>query len=150
MVPDRGPSGREGDDFVHLGRLDNQVKISGYRVELGEVEEALRSCPGVADAVVVARTNAPPPSWRPSTPETLPTPPAVGGFAGTAARLHGARTLLRLPELPRNLNGKTTARPSRPPWTRPAGRIRPAPPDPARPAPAPAAPPASRKEPGDV
>ncbi|MFK0050140.1 non-ribosomal peptide synthetase [Streptomyces sp. NPDC090741] len=37
-----------------LGRRDNQVKIRGHRVELGAVESALRSCPGIRDAVAVA------------------------------------------------------------------------------------------------
>ncbi|GHF48580.1 amino acid adenylation domain-containing protein [Amycolatopsis bartoniae] len=37
--------------LVHLGRLDQQVKVRGYRVELGEVESALRSEAGVTDAV---------------------------------------------------------------------------------------------------
>src|SRR5574337_1295876 len=37
----------------YLGRIDRQVKIRGNRVELGEVENALVSVPGVADAVVV-------------------------------------------------------------------------------------------------
>jgi len=40
--------------LVHLGRKDFQVKIRGNRVEVGEVEEALRALPGVADAVVAA------------------------------------------------------------------------------------------------
>ena len=40
------------------GRLDHQVKIHGYRVELGEVEAALRSHGGVHDAVVLAREDA--------------------------------------------------------------------------------------------
>nr|WP_307820397.1 amino acid adenylation domain-containing protein [Streptomyces sp. MC1] len=39
--------------LVHLGRLDEQVKVRGYRVELGEVEAALREQPGVHDAVAV-------------------------------------------------------------------------------------------------
>ncbi|HEV7991818.1 MAG TPA: AMP-binding protein, partial [Gemmatimonadaceae bacterium] len=38
-----------------LGRADDQVKVRGYRVELGEVEQALRSHPGVEHGVVVLR-----------------------------------------------------------------------------------------------
>ncbi|CAN5199686.1 hypothetical protein BH11MYX1_BH11MYX1_24220 [soil metagenome] len=36
--------------YVIDGRLDDQVKIHGVRVELGEVEAALRAIPGVRDA----------------------------------------------------------------------------------------------------
>jgi amino acid adenylation domain-containing protein len=35
-----------------LGRLDTQVKVRGFRVELEEIEKRLAQCPGVADAVV--------------------------------------------------------------------------------------------------
>ncbi|MET3498385.1 amino acid adenylation domain-containing protein, partial [Variovorax boronicumulans] len=38
-----------------LGRNDHQVKIRGFRVELGEIEAALQACPGVREAVVLAR-----------------------------------------------------------------------------------------------
>lgn len=39
------------------GRIDDQVKLNGYRVELGEIECALRSQSGVRDAVALAREN---------------------------------------------------------------------------------------------
>jgi len=38
-----------------LGRIDHQVKIRGHRVELGEIEQVLRSQPGVETAVAVLR-----------------------------------------------------------------------------------------------
>ena len=37
-----------------LGRNDRQIKISGKRIELDEIEHIIRAVPGVADAVVVA------------------------------------------------------------------------------------------------
>jgi len=40
--------------FHHLGRIDNQVKIFGQRVELEEVEAHLRSVSGSEDVVAVA------------------------------------------------------------------------------------------------
>lgn len=43
-----------------LGRADHQVQIHGYRVELGEVESALRTLPGVRHAVAaVVGASAP-------------------------------------------------------------------------------------------
>jgi amino acid adenylation domain-containing protein len=46
------------DDGVYsfLGRLDNQVKVNGYRVEPGEIEAVMRRHPAVDEAVVVPWT----------------------------------------------------------------------------------------------
>jgi D-alanine--poly(phosphoribitol) ligase subunit 1 len=35
------------------GRRDTQVKLHGYRVELGDIESNLRALPGIRDAVVI-------------------------------------------------------------------------------------------------
>ena len=37
------------------GRIDNQVKLNGYRIELGDIESNLRALPLVRDAVVLPR-----------------------------------------------------------------------------------------------
>ncbi|MEU1130690.1 amino acid adenylation domain-containing protein [Streptomyces sp. NPDC005900] len=43
--------------LVHRGRLDQQVKFRGYRMELPEIEAKLRAAPGVEDAVVVHQAS---------------------------------------------------------------------------------------------
>ena len=44
---------RPGHGFVVIGRNDRQVKVRGFRTELGDIEQALRSAPGVVAAVAL-------------------------------------------------------------------------------------------------
>lgn len=46
----------EPDGLVFLGRADEQVKLGGRRIELGEVDAALQALPGVAGAAAAVRT----------------------------------------------------------------------------------------------
>ena len=50
-----GDTGRYWSDgnIEFLGRLDKQVKINGYRVELGEIESAAKLCEGISDAAAI-------------------------------------------------------------------------------------------------
>jgi D-alanine--poly(phosphoribitol) ligase subunit 1 len=44
----------EDGDFMYCGRVDNQVKIQGFRVELSEIEYHLRNSPGNPNVVAIA------------------------------------------------------------------------------------------------
>lgn len=70
FVPDPyGPAGatmyrtgdlvrRDPEGLLHyLGRIDDQVKVNGLRIELAEIDAVLAGHPGVAEAVTVARSD---------------------------------------------------------------------------------------------
>ncbi|MFD0438497.1 Pls/PosA family non-ribosomal peptide synthetase [Streptomyces chartreusis] len=46
----------EPEGLVFLGRADEQIKLGGRRIELGEVDAALQALPGVAGAAAAVRT----------------------------------------------------------------------------------------------
>lgn len=48
------PSG----DFVFVGRIDNQVKLRGFRIELEEIEQALAAHPAIGGAVVTIEAGS--------------------------------------------------------------------------------------------
>src|ERR1700735_1425245 len=44
--------------YEFVGRVDQQIKIRGFRVELGEIEAHLNRLPGVRECAVVLKTDA--------------------------------------------------------------------------------------------
>ncbi|HVS00501.1 MAG TPA: amino acid adenylation domain-containing protein, partial [Thermoanaerobaculia bacterium] len=51
----RHPSG----ELEYLGRIDQQVKLRGFRIEPAEIEAALMAIPGVREAAVILRDDLP-------------------------------------------------------------------------------------------
>ena len=47
------------DEIEYLGRTDQQVKLRGFRIDLGEIESTLRRCKGVGECVVLIQELAP-------------------------------------------------------------------------------------------
>ncbi|VXA93691.1 Amino acid adenylation protein [Aeromicrobium sp. 9AM] len=47
----------DGEGLVFVGRADEQIKIGGRRIELGEIDSALLGLPGVAAAAAAIRTT---------------------------------------------------------------------------------------------
>jgi amino acid adenylation domain-containing protein len=94
--------------LVHLGRSDQQVKVQGYRVELGEIEAALRDQEAVRDAIVLAL----PGSGGTTELEAVCTGSGLEPdrlLKAVAGRLPGymvPRRLSVLDALPLNVNGK--------------------------------------------
>ncbi|MFE2752598.1 amino acid adenylation domain-containing protein, partial [Actinosynnema sp. NPDC059335] len=102
-------------ELEHLGRVDHQVKVRGFRIEPGEVESALTALPAVARAVVVVREDRP--GDRALVAYAVPRPGAV--LDPTAARAALAATLpahlvpdavVPLEALPQTPNGKLDRR----------------------------------------
>jgi amino acid adenylation domain-containing protein len=105
-----------------LGRADHQVKVRGYRVELGEIEAALGRHPAVRQAVVVVREES-------QGSAQLVAYVAAAGHAAGALRATLREELpeymvpslfVLLPELPLTPNGKIDRKALPPPVPGPA------------------------------
>ncbi|WP_115537982.1 non-ribosomal peptide synthetase, partial [Frankia canadensis] len=123
---------RPDGSLAFAGRSDDQVKLRGFRVELGEIERALAAVPGVGQAAIWFRPDAPAalqlvayvvPNGADATTTDGPAGAAVPGVAAVpggdelvaASRASLARVLpaymvpqaiVALARLPRTVNGK--------------------------------------------
>lgn len=113
---------RPGGVIEILGREDHQVKINGFRVELGEIESVLVRLPGVRHAVVAApahpRTGQRQVVAHLVTDGTAPDPAAVRKAAAAELPPYMVPShVLPLPELPLTANGKLDHAALPQPWT---------------------------------
>lgn len=109
---DRAKAGPNGA-LLYLGRLDNQIKHSGHRIEPGEVEAALCNQPDIVDAIVsLAPGGGQLPDRLIAHIVMTPDAPALDP-QDLRARLEDIlpaymvpAVFLPVPEIPRNANGK--------------------------------------------
>ena len=97
--------------LVYLGRMDQQVKVRGYRIEIGEVEAALRNHPTVDEAVVIVRTSdeagaALAAAVRLNAGHPLDTPGLIAHQASLLPSYMVARNIFEVTDFPRTANGK--------------------------------------------
>ncbi|CDG83717.1 non-ribosomal peptide synthetase [Janthinobacterium agaricidamnosum] len=108
---DRVLLGHDGQ-LRYLGRLDDELKLSGHRVDPLEIEAALLQYPGMREAAVVAQALADGGKRLLAclvADAALPAPEPAELRAFLAERLAAAAlpaAYLALPQLPRNANGK--------------------------------------------
>ncbi|WP_299570056.1 non-ribosomal peptide synthetase [uncultured Williamsia sp.] len=83
---------RRPDGIIdYLGRADDQIKIRGYRVELGEIESVIAALDGVRRCAVVARADADVPGRKTVVAYVVPTSsPAPGGRADVITGIRDA------------------------------------------------------------
>lgn len=99
-------------DVVILGRTDNQVKLRGLRIELGEVERAILSCGGVNQAVVMIRAiNGTDNLCAYYSADQSVTEEIVRGHISKRLTAYMVPTaIMRLDKMPQTPNGKTDLR----------------------------------------
>ncbi len=101
----RLPSG----ELEYLGRRDSQVKVSGFRIEIGEIENRLLQVPGVRDGavVVVGALSAEPQLVGYYTGPSAPAPAEIGkALDGMLPYYMVPQRMYRLAELPLRGTGK--------------------------------------------
>ena len=100
---------RSPDGTVYFsGRADDQVKINGIRIELGEIDAVIRSHPQVFDAATVVTAESRVVAYVvPARSEDALDLVAVKGYlAKRLPRFMVPTRVMVLPELPKTVNGK--------------------------------------------
>jgi amino acid adenylation domain-containing protein len=108
-------SWRDNGEIVYLGRADAQIKLRGFRIDLGEIEHQLTQLALVRSALVLAQENASGEKHLVAY-VTLAGAPTLAAGTLAASLLHALKLtlpdymlpsgILILPELPLTSNGK--------------------------------------------
>jgi acyl-CoA synthetase (AMP-forming)/AMP-acid ligase II len=93
-------------ELVLLGRRGREVNIGGKKVHPSEVEEALRSIPGVSDAIIWGDSNSDRVFLRAGVETRLPLVEIERALSARLAEWKLPKHYVIMTELPRNGRGK--------------------------------------------
>lgn len=102
----RWRSDRSEMDF--LGRVDNQIKLRGFRIELAEIEAVLFTVPGVKTAAVIVHGDTPQTHKLVAyvVPETVNKETAIASLKSKLPDYMIPSVLMAIPEMPVTSRGK--------------------------------------------
>ncbi|KAF9260478.1 amino acid adenylation domain-containing protein [Marasmius fiardii PR-910] len=89
------------------GRIDDQVKVKGFRVELDGVSTAMESCPGVKIAIAILIDGS---LWGFVTPKSTEQATVIAHLSKTQPYYAIPVRILALDEIPKTVNGKSDKR----------------------------------------
>jgi acyl-coenzyme A synthetase/AMP-(fatty) acid ligase len=104
-MPDRGEWNKRGE-LVLFGRRGREINIGGKKVHPSEVEEALRSIPGVSDAIIWGDSNSDRIYLHAAVETRLPLVDIQRALSARLAEWKLPKHYLLVTELPRNGRGK--------------------------------------------
>ena len=97
-------------ELTYLGRADSQLKVRGFRVEPGEIEQCLADVPGVTGAVVIEAPDAPGRLVGYVTGEDVDTTAVRARAEATLPPYMVPAVIMGLDSFPRTPNGKLDRR----------------------------------------
>ncbi|KAH9891683.1 nonribosomal peptide synthetase 12 [Cubamyces lactineus] len=98
---------RENGELEHLGRVDDQVKVKGFRVELDGVSAAMQTCPAVKNATALLIESE---LWGFVTPATVNTEEVKAAAAVVQPYYAVPTQYITMDDFPYTSNGKIDKR----------------------------------------
>jgi acyl-CoA synthetase (AMP-forming)/AMP-acid ligase II len=104
---DRVERTTDSGELLYKGRLDNQIKIQGFRIEVADVEENIRKATGLTDVAVIKQSTTGGDYLAAVITEDIDEQKLIKACKKQLPEYMLPKTVFCIPILPLNQNGKT-------------------------------------------